>query len=88
MGMSIWPGTNVLANGFYIGSDTNGESQAHGIFDDIYTYSIPLSSNAVVNLYENEEIGFGMNPYNFATSDSLISAQSSTYSLNRPVRPT
>jgi len=81
VGVSVLPGTNVLANGFYIGSDTNGAAQAHGIFDDIYTYGIPLSSNAVVSLYANEKIGFGMNPYNFA-SDLILSAQSSTYTLS------
>jgi hypothetical protein len=76
VGVSIWPGTNVLANGFYIGSDTNGEAQARGLFDDIYTYSIPLSSNVVFNLYANEKMGFGMNPFNTA-SDAIFSAFSS-----------
>jgi len=55
VGMSVWPSTNVLSNGFDIGSDTNGNSQARGIFDDICTFSIPLNSSAVSNLFLNEE---------------------------------
>jgi len=38
VGMTIWPSSSVLANGFYIGSDTNGLAQAHGMFDNIYRF--------------------------------------------------
>ena len=46
-GLGNWPGTNVLAGGFYIGSDSNGLNQAAGSFDDLYTYNVVLSTNAV-----------------------------------------
>jgi hypothetical protein len=69
VGMSIVPGTNVIANGFYIGSDTNGETQAHGIFDDIYTYSIPLNASAVGNAYASLEYNFWINPFDTAHDD-------------------
>jgi hypothetical protein len=52
-GMSIWPDSEVLANGFYIGSDTNGETQAHGIFDEIYTYNFVLDSNTVSSTFNS-----------------------------------
>ncbi len=51
VGMSIWPAANVLSNGFYIGSDTNGLTQAHGKFDDIYTYNYVLDSNAISSTF-------------------------------------
>ncbi len=43
-GMTIWPGTNALTNGFYIGSDETGTAQAHGLFGDITTYGNVLDS--------------------------------------------
>ncbi|HEX3855744.1 MAG TPA: LamG domain-containing protein [Verrucomicrobiae bacterium] len=50
-GMTIWPSSGVLANGFYIGSDTNGLTQAHGKFDDLYTYNFVLSSNTISSTF-------------------------------------
>lgn len=38
-GVSYWPGSSVLSNGFYIGSDYSGTEQARGEFVDIETYS-------------------------------------------------
>ena len=46
-GITSWPGTNVLAGGFFIGSDSNGVIQAQGAFDDLYTYNVPLDTNTV-----------------------------------------
>ena len=74
-GMSIWPSSTVLSNGFYIGSDTNGETQAHGIFDDIATYSIPLDANTVSNLFVNEETPFIIDPFT-TFGDRVTSAPS------------
>jgi len=67
-GLSIWPGSNVLSNGFYIGSDSTGVYQAHGLFNSVYTYNYPLDSNTVQQLYPYEDY-FGMymmNPFNTA----------------------
>lgn len=74
-GVSILPGTNALASGLYIGSDTNGNFQAHGIFDDIYTYSIPLNSNSVSSLFANESTPYIIDPLT-TFSDRISSAQS------------
>ena len=76
-GVNILPGTNVLSSGLYIGSDTNGNSQAHGMFDDIYTYSIPLNAGAVSSTFENEEFPFVVNPFNIlGNADAIQSAPS------------
>ena len=46
-GVMIYPGPDVLTNGFWIGSDSNGVIQAHGIFDNIATYTNQLDSNTL-----------------------------------------
>jgi Concanavalin A-like lectin/glucanases superfamily/Alpha/beta hydrolase of unknown function (DUF900) len=46
-GLSVWPGPEVLSNGFFIGSDGNGIAQAHGQFDDLWTFDYPLDSNDI-----------------------------------------
>ncbi len=78
VGMSIWPSSTVLSNGFDIGSDTNGASQAHGIFDDIATYSIPLNANTVSNLYVNEMSPFMIDPLT-TFKNAVVSANAQPY---------
>jgi hypothetical protein len=39
LGVSYWPGPDVLTNGFYIGSDYSGTEQARGKFVDVETYT-------------------------------------------------
>jgi hypothetical protein len=63
VGMSIWPSSTVLSNGFNIGSDTNGYTQAHGIFDDVATYSIPLDATTVSNIFISEATAFTIDPF-------------------------
>jgi concanavalin A-like lectin/glucanase superfamily protein/thrombospondin type 3 repeat protein len=46
-GVSYWPGPNVLTNGFYIGSDSNGVLQARGMFDDLYAYDYQLDASTI-----------------------------------------
>ncbi|HEY1663622.1 MAG TPA: LamG domain-containing protein [Verrucomicrobiae bacterium] len=50
-GLNIWPGSNVLSNGFFIGSDSNGVLQAHGAIDDVQTYNVVLSTAQIQELY-------------------------------------
>ncbi|MCX6902462.1 MAG: hypothetical protein NTW03_03050 [Verrucomicrobia bacterium] len=49
--VTYWPGSDVLSNGFWIGSDSNGVAQAHGAFDDFYTYDCPLSPSTIALNY-------------------------------------
>jgi len=47
LGVTNFPGADVLTNGFFIGSDSAGNNQAHGMFDDIYTYDYPITYSTV-----------------------------------------
>src|SRR5439155_15481537 len=50
-GVSAYPGPDVLANGWFIGSDDTGTAQAHGAFSGFFTYDHPLSADAVATDY-------------------------------------
>jgi hypothetical protein len=65
-GMTYWPGPDVLTNGFYIGSDSNGLSQAHGMFDELYTYSYPVDAETVRDTFYYSSIWYWANPNNTA----------------------
>jgi hypothetical protein len=65
-GLSIWPGPDVLANGVFFGSDTNGNEEAQGLFDAVQTYDAPLDSNDVQEIYNDQNFMVEINPYNTA----------------------
>ncbi len=50
-GVSYYPGPDVLTNGFYVGSEVTGVSQAHGLLDDLSTYDGPLDPYSVASMY-------------------------------------
>lgn len=51
-GVCYLPSGDALTNGFAIGSDfATGLQQAHGIFDDLYTYNYQLSADDVASDY-------------------------------------
>ncbi len=77
-GLNVWPGADVLANGFFIGSDSSGNTQAHGEFDDIATYNVVLNSNQVQRAYAYTEYDFYLNPWNWALMQSAIVSAPST----------
>lgn len=64
--VTYWPGSDVLSNGFYIGSDSNGLSQAHGMFDELYTYGYPVDGDTVFGTWWWSEIWYSGNPNNQA----------------------
>jgi hypothetical protein len=68
--VTYWPGPDVLANGFYIGSDSNGVLQAHGMFDQMATYANPVDSNTVSSAFNGEQFPYYMNPENIANLSS------------------
>jgi hypothetical protein len=77
-GLSIWPGSEVLSNGVFFGSDTNGQMQAHGLFNTVITYNYPLGSNDIWLNYQ-WELSFNnylINPNNMAMNESIASASS------------
>ena len=75
-----WPGNDVLVNGFYIGSDSNGILQAHGMFDDLHTYSYGVNSNIVSLTYSLFSIAYYGNPVNMANLSPATNSQASTFS--------
>jgi hypothetical protein len=77
-GVTVYPGLNVLTNGFCIGSDTNGIYQAHGLFNTVITYNYPFGSNDVWTNYvwELSNDYYGENPMNTAMEASFASAPS------------
>jgi len=79
-GLSVWPGNDVLSNGFYIGSDSNGVLQAHGLFNMLKTYNYPLASNDVQTIFDWNYTYYEISPWNTAMFN-IISASSSPSSL-------
>lgn len=65
-GVTIWPGPNVLTNGFFIGSDNSGVAQAHGMFDDIATYNYCLAPQTITTAFIFSSFLYYENPYNRA----------------------
>ncbi len=66
IGVTYWPGHDVLTNGFWIGSDFSGTQQARGQFVDVESWADQFSSNNFYHYYNNilpelpgSFIGFG-----------------------------
>jgi len=75
-GVTIFPGPDVLANGFYMGSDETGIYQSEGMFNTVATYNYPLDSNDVQTIYNYDYTPYMLDPWNVAMW-SIISAPSS-----------
>ena len=73
-GLSVWPGNDVLANGFYIGSESNGVLQAHGLFNTLATYNYPLASNDVQTIFNWDYSIYMISPWNIPYMDNIVSA--------------
>jgi hypothetical protein len=63
-GLTVWPSQDVLTNGFYLGSDSNGVLQAHGWFDDLRTYNVSVDSDTINRYFNNQKFPYWMNPAN------------------------
>jgi hypothetical protein len=77
-GLSVWPGNDVLANGFYIGSDSNGVLQAHGLFNTVATYNYPLASNDVQTIFNWNYTYYEICPWNQAMFNIVSAPTSAT----------
>ena len=64
--ITIYPGSNVLAKGFYIGSASNGVYQAHGMFNSVYTYNVPLDADTIAEIFNYDYGWYMMSPWNSA----------------------
>src|SRR6266581_2946060 len=74
--MTYWPGPDVLSNGFFIGSDSSGLSQAHGMFDDLTTYDHEISGKTITNAFWSQSVWAYANPLNAANFSSAPSTSS------------
>ena len=83
-GLSILPSVATLTNGFFIGSDSSGGSQARVMLDDLSSYSFPLDANEVANIYNAFFPNYYLNPNNAAGPDEFIDPAPS-YTTNAPV---
>jgi hypothetical protein len=59
-----YPGADALANGFFVGSDSNGIWQAQGMIDDLYTYNVPLDAATIYSTFAEESFFYYANPFN------------------------
>jgi len=62
--MTVYPGPDVLANGFWMGSDSNGVYQAGGMIAGAATYNGPMSSWELGMNYNIQALTLLMNPRN------------------------
>lgn len=60
--MTVYPGPDVLANGLFIGSDSNGVYQAHGMFDTVVTYNVPLDAGTIQDVYNWQSMFYYIDP--------------------------
>jgi hypothetical protein len=69
LGVAYYPGSNVLSNGFWIGSDGNGTNQARGLFSSIMTLDTLVDSNVVASLITMPSIAYDNgNAFNLISS--------------------
>jgi len=80
-GVSVLPGAAVLADGFFIGSDSNGVLQAHGEFGGITTYKAELDTNLINGTFNMYGL-FYLGPSSFPFLDAPSSPGYSAYGYN------
>jgi hypothetical protein len=69
-GVSVYPSLEVLSNGMWLGSDSTGSNQCHGIIDDVSTYNFPLDAGTISGMYVMNEIYYFGNPANALISQA------------------
>ena len=76
--VTYWPGPDVLANGFYIGSASDGTAQAQGMIDSLSTYATPLDAGTIYDTFWFGLVPYDLNPYNSANISSAPYTPAST----------
>ena len=82
-GVTIFPGSDVLANGFCIGSDSNGVYQAQGLFNSVVTYNTPLDAGTIQSIFNQTYSLYMMSPWNSA----MFKMSSGSYSPSVTATP-
>ena len=83
--LTNYPGAGVLANGFYLGSDSNGLNQAHGLYNNFVTYDAPLDDSTIQQTFSSQYPYYLLNPFNaamflFTSATSNPSFNANSYS--------
>ncbi len=78
LAVTYLPDADVLAEGFFIGSDNAGLTQARGMFDDISTYNFQLDAARISSTFSMESFFYYLNPLNSANISSADSNPSSS----------
>ncbi len=55
-GVTIYPSPEVLSNGMWLGSDSTGSNQCHGIVSDVSTYNYPLDAGTINGTFVMNEV--------------------------------
>lgn len=66
--LTVYPGPEVLGNGFFIGSASNGVAQAQGLFNSLQTYTVPLDAANLQQMFNRDLTYYLMSPLNRAMS--------------------
>ena len=53
MGVAVYPGSAVRAQGFTVGGSASGASQARGAFDELQTYNYALYADTIFGQYQS-----------------------------------
>ena len=81
--LMVYPGPEVLTNGFFIGSDSNGVLQANGLFNSVMTFNASLDADTIQQIFDWQYWRYMISPLNTAMFvTSSISAAAAT-----PVTP-
>jgi len=81
-GMTLYPGTDVLSNGFYLGSDGTGLLQSHGYFNTVQTYNYPVDAGDIQTIFNWYYPFYIMSPWNVPMVSITSAISSPSYVSN------
>ena len=76
--LTVYPGADVLANGFFIGSDSNGVLQAGGMFNSVMTFNAPLDADTIQQIFDWQWVRYMISPLNRAMFNSASASFADT----------
>jgi hypothetical protein len=80
--LTVYPGLDVLAKGFFIGSNSNGVNQADGFFNHVVTYNVPLDAATIQSIFNQEYTDYMMSPWNTAMFKLTSASSSPAFTAN------
>jgi hypothetical protein len=86
-GMTVFPGSTTLSNGFFVGSDSGTNSQFIGLVDDLLVYNVELDSNTVTGTYNVFSIAYSGAPMIISNLTNAPSSPSDAATFNAVTGP-